>query len=240
MCGRIVQKNNPDDYLEKIIRAPRAGELFPPDPVGPRYNIPPGARPMAFHRFSGGQLEVERIYWGYKPSDWRRAPISNAKTETIAAGKWPWNWLLKEGGRAIVPADGWYEWKWLTDDPKGPKVPYFIHHANDEPLFLAAVCAWRPGREHGKEHGMAIVTNDTQGGMVDMHDRRPVALPPELAVEWVDPATTLTRAREILAHALPESAFTWHRVRQEVGNYRYERPDAIEPVEQGQQPFALE
>jgi len=178
MCGRIVQKNNRDDYLETLIRAPRAGELFPPDPVGPRYNIPPGTRPLTLHEFQDGTIQVERIFWGYKPQNWARKPISNAKIETIAAGRWPWNWLMKEGGRIIVPANGWYEWKWLTDDPKGPKQPYYIHHANDEPLFFAAVTAWRPGREHGKDNGMAIVTNDARGGMVDVHDRRPVALAP--------------------------------------------------------------
>jgi putative SOS response-associated peptidase YedK len=234
MCGRIVQKGDLNDYLERVIRAPKAGELFPPDTVGSRYNIPPGTRPLTLHPFQEGTIQLERIYWGYRPQNWKRKDISNAKIETIAAGKWPWNWLMKEGGRIIVPANGWYEWKWLTDDPKGPKQPYYIYHANGEPLLFAAVTAWRPGRAHGKENGMAIVTNDARGGMVDVHDRRPVALPPDLALEWLDPETTPARAAAILALGLPESAFTWHKVRREVGNSRYELPDAIEPINEGE------
>ncbi|WP_233237926.1 SOS response-associated peptidase family protein [Bordetella sp. LUAb4] len=120
--------------------------------------------------------------------------------------------------------------KWLSEDPRGPKQPYYIYPVVDEPVFLAAVCNWRPGQEHGREHGMAIVTNDARGGMVDVHDRRPVALPVELAREWIDPLTTSERSAAILCAGLPESIFRWHPVKCEVGNSRYELPDAVEPV----------
>jgi putative SOS response-associated peptidase YedK len=216
MCGRIVQKTNPDDYLERLIGAPKSGDLFPPDLVGPRYNIPPGTRPLSIHHFDTPVPTIERVYWGYLPENWKRAPISNAKIETVAAGRWPWQWLVKDSGRTLVPADGWYEWKWLTDDPKGPKQPYYIHQLDQAPLYFAALCAWRPG--------------DSHGGMVDVHDRRPVALPATLAIEWLDPSTTQARAAEIMNAGLPEDAFRWHTVRQEVGNSRYQLPDAIDPA----------
>ena len=35
---------------------------------------------------------------------------------------------------------------------------------------------------------------------MDIHDRRPVALPPELAREWLDPATPKGRAEEMVLH----------------------------------------
>jgi putative SOS response-associated peptidase YedK len=92
---------------------------------------------------------------------------------------------------------------------------------------------WRgctAGAEPDAEHGMAIVTDDSAGGMIDIHDRRPVALTPEAARAWADPSTPLATAREVLAAALPEEAFEWHPVRKEVGNSRYEIPDAIDPV----------
>jgi len=34
-----------------------------------------------------------------------------------------------------------------------------------------------------------IISADSAGGMVDIHDRRPVVLAPELALEWLDLAT---------------------------------------------------
>ena len=98
------------------------------------------------------------------------------------------------------------------------------------PLLFAGLSAWRRGAELDEPHGFAIVTNDALGGMVDVHDRRPVALPPELAREWVDPATPVARAMEILRAGPPETAFSWHPVRQEVGSSKYQLPDAIDPI----------
>ncbi len=40
----------------------------------------------------------------------------------------------------------------------------------------------------------------------------------------------LTQAVALLEHGLPETAFTWHPVRQEVGNSKYQLPDAIDPI----------
>lgn len=81
-----------------------------------------------------------------------------------------------------MPADGWYEWAKLED---GTKQPYYIH--GDGPLYFAALTAWEPGAELDAAHGFAIVTNDAKGGMVDVHDRRPVALPADLAIHWMGP-----------------------------------------------------
>ncbi|MFH7109523.1 hypothetical protein [Achromobacter xylosoxidans] len=58
MCGRIVQKSGPLDYVERIFPNPRA--LFS-DPTGPLYNIPPGTRPMAMHRLTG-DFELESLH----------------------------------------------------------------------------------------------------------------------------------------------------------------------------------
>ena len=128
-----------------------------------------------------------------------------------------------------MPADGWYEWKALTDEPKPPKQPY-IHAADNTPLFFAALSNWRAGAEKDEAHGFAIVTDDSAGGMVDVHDRRPVALPADLAIHWLDPDLPAAQAVQLLAHGLPETAFTWHPVRREVGSSKYQLPDAIEPA----------
>lgn len=66
--------------------------------------------------------------------------------------------------------------------------------------------------------------------MIDVHDRRPVALPPDLAQQWMDPDCPTSEALALLERGLPETAFTWHPVRQEVGNSQYQLPDAIDPI----------
>jgi len=222
MCGRIAQSRAVADYLETI--AWNSYSL--PDVLGPRYNVPPGTKPLAFHCLAGDP-EVSRLFWGYKPLWFKRAPVSNARLDTILDPKKSfWRGPFKHG-RMLVPADGWYEWT----GEKGSKQPWFIHSEGDESIMMAAICAWRPGAETDAEHGMAIVTDDSAGGMVDIHDRRPVVLPPALAREWADPATTPDQAREIIAAALPSDAFRWHRVRTEVGSSNYQMADAVSPIE---------
>ncbi|MCI1839185.1 MAG: SOS response-associated peptidase [Achromobacter ruhlandii] len=224
MCGRIVQKSGPLDYVERIFPNPR--RVFD-DPAGPRYNIPPGTRPMAMHRLAG-DFELERLHWGWRPHN-SKYLMSNARLDKILANAWPWK-LLTARGRILVPADGWYEWKPLAVGPKPPKRPYYIHATDNAPLFFAGLSNWRPDAEKDEAHGFAIVTNDAAGGMIDVHDRRPVALPADLAIHWMDPEFPTAQALELLEHGLPETAYTWHPVRQEVGNSKYQLPDAIEPV----------
>lgn len=55
------------------------------------------------------------------------------------------------------------------------------------------------------------ISRDEGGGMVDIRDRRPVALSPELAGEWLDPATAAERAEQIVPYQdEPADAFTWY------------------------------
>lgn len=220
MCGRIVQKSGPLDYVERIFSNQ---SLIFAYPAVPQFNISPGTRPLTMHRLAEGTERMTRLPWGYTCPNSKHFMIT-AKQETILKNGWPWRFLIGSG-RILVPADGWYEWTKLDD---GTKQPYYIH--GDGPLYFAALSAWQPGAELDAAHGFAIVTNDSKGGMVDVHDRRPVALPPDLAQRWVDPATATADARTLLSEGLPESAFTWHPVRQEVGNSKYQMPDSIDPI----------
>lgn len=69
--------------------------------------------------------------------------------------------------------------------------------------------------------------------MVDIHDRRPVTLSPELAREWLDPGTPKERAEQIvLLQDEPTDAFEWFKVNRAIGNVRNQGPDLIEPIGQ--------
>lgn len=84
--------------------------------------------------------------------------------------------------------------------------------------------------EPADHHGFVIITADAEGGMVDIHDRRPVVLSPELAREWLDPATPPERAEQIVRHqGEPSESFTWYPVSREVGNVRNQGAHLIEP-----------
>ncbi len=65
------------------------------------------------------------------------------------------------------------------------------------------------------------ITADAQGGMIDVHDRRPVVLSPELARDWLSPDLTKDRAKEIARDCgQPAEDFEWYPVTKDVGNVR--------------------
>ncbi|MOA47996.1 putative SOS response-associated peptidase YedK [compost metagenome] len=64
-----------------------------------------------------------------------------------------------------------------------------------------------------------------------MHDRRPVVFSPELAREWLDPATPKERAEEMaLSQGEVSDVFEWYKVDRAVGNVRNQGATLIKEV----------
>lgn len=136
-----------------------------------------------------------------------------------------WKPLLK-GGRAIVPAQGWYEWT----GEKGAKQPWHIHRADGAPLYLAALVGHDDG-ESKTANGFTIVTAAADGGLLDVHDRRPIALDAADAAMWMNPDLQVDEAAHILnSLTVPAEAFTWHMVDKAIGNVRNQDRHLAEPV----------
>lgn len=221
MCGRIRQARSLEDYQEHLHWNPFTA-LEVAD--GLKYNVPPGTRPIALHRLSHGEDQVDRLYWGYKPAGVKRAPTSNARLATVLRQSAFWRPLLEH--RIIIPADGWFEWT----GERNARQPWFVSPCDGQPVLLAGITAWQPGAAHGPETGFAILTDDSAGGMVDLHDRRPVCLTPGDALGWLDYTLTVEEALELLATARPETDFQWWPVTREVGSTQYQMPDAVTPL----------
>lgn len=226
MCGRISQGYDPDEYFPES--KPRMTDLFKLDRPGATYNVPPGSRPMVLHRLDG-DMKLSRWFWQYVPPWAETGKVAaNARLDKIMQGARWWVGPLKHG-RMIVPADGWYEWT----GEKGDKQPWYIRPRDGKPLWMAAISGWRPGlawEDSEKTTGFAIVTDDAAGGMVDVHDRRPIVLTLDDAIEWMDPATAPEQAKAILTAPRPESAFEWYQVTRKVGNSRYQGEDSSTPT----------
>ena len=223
MCGRIRQAGDGEQYMETLNWNPRT--LFDDDKQ-PRYNVPPGTRPLTLHRLGDGSEQADRMFWGYKPRWYKGKDLANANITTVLGGSGLWKPLLPN--RVIVPCDGWYEWSGEKPD----KQPWYIHPKDGKPLLLAGIAAWAPGKDFDASHGFAIITNETAGGMKDLlHDRRPICLTADAALEWLDPDVPVEQGLDILSTARPESAFAWHPVTRAMGSSRYQLADASEPVD---------
>jgi putative SOS response-associated peptidase YedK len=188
-----------------------------------RYNVAPTSKVHVFQEGGEGLL-ISSIKWGWQPfwAKGKRPPAINARVETVSSSSffreaWP--------HRLLVPAAGWYEWVANPEDAKH-KQPYFIHLKSGEPMFFAGI-----GRE---DDGFVILTADSMGGMVDIHDRRPIVLAPELAKEWIAPSTSPEQAEEIArASGTATEAFAWYQVDRAVGNVRNQGQHLLLPVDQG-------
>lgn len=222
MCGRLAQARAAQTSLG--IQVPLIERA--PEQAISRYNVAPHSRVDLIRASGDGLIWVEEK-WGWQPS-WATKPVKsdiNATREKVASSKyfqqiWP--------HRALLCADGWYEW--CVVEGEKTKRPYYIRRHDDEPLFIPAVGKFSAhGDEPGAGDGFRIITADSQGGMLDMHDRRPVVFSADDAKAWLSDATLEQADRLLQNSALPEDAFRWHAVGREVGNVRNEGKHLIAP-----------
>ena len=228
MCGRITQYRYPIDYAEALGQMPIGG--LSPEPIG-RYNVPPQSMVQLMHQDEDG-LRMEAVKWGYAPfwAQGKRPPAINARVETAATSKFFRD--IWKTGRAIVPADGWYEWK--KDEANAKiKQPYLIRLKTEQPMFFAALGQFQRGGmlEPRGGDGFVIITASSGAGMLDIHDRRPLVLPAECALNWLDPELVPREAEDIaLEYGLGVEAFDWYPVSAAVGNVRNEGSHLIERI----------
>ena len=223
MCGRLSQYRGIHDFVA-VLSIPDALINRVGDEPLARYNAAPTNQLALFHRESDG-LRADKVRWGWRPH-WakdRAAPI-NARVEKVAHGPffraiWP--------HRAIVPIDNWFEW---VDAPDSTRQPWLIRRQDRDPIFCAAI-GWFPtdNEEPRDDDGFVIITADSAGGMLDIHDRRPVVLSPELAREWLDPATPPKRAEQMaLFQGEGSEVFEWYKVGKAIGNVRNQDASLID------------
>lgn len=222
MCGRFTQYNTREDYLAYLAETDR-DIPYDPEPVG-RYNVAPGTKVLLLNE-RDSQLHLDSVHWGYAPAWWHKPPLINTRVETAAASR-----MFKplwQHGRAIVFADGWYEW--VTKS--GKKQPYYLYRQDGQPLFMAAI--GRAPFEQGDEHeGFVIVTAAAEKGLLDIHDRRPLVLTAQAATRWLSQDVSGEEAEDIARQdSVPAEAFAWHPVGRAVGNVKNQGAELIEPIE---------
>src|SRR3990167_5694687 len=166
MCGRF-SITTPPDAMRALF-----GYLDEPD-FPPRYNIAP-SQPVPIMVREQGKRRFLLVRWGLVPSWAKEMPQSlliNARAETIAE-KPSFRGAFRHH-RALMPADGFYEWQAVG---KGPKQPYFIRRRDRKPFAMAAVWdIWMPSG--GSElDSCAIVTTEANETLRPVHHRMPVIL----------------------------------------------------------------
>ena len=221
MCGRFDQSQTARFYANVF---GWTDAVFDSEST-PAYNVPPGTYRPVMH-VQDGARRIDDVFWSYR-AKWAegKLPISiNARLDKL--GNRYWSRLLKNG-RAIVPADGWYEWT----GEKGKKQPWHIHRKDRAPLFMLALANFGEFVENRAEAGFVLVTDDATEGMLDIHDRRPVVLDAADAALWLDPDISPEQALELARQAaLPPQAFEWLKVTLDVNRANADSPKMALPM----------
>lgn len=211
MCGRFDQ----NDTARVLASSFGWTDAVFDSEAEPHLNVSPGTYRPVLH-IQDGVRRVDDVFWGYRPA-WaaqavpapgkKKIPIAiNARLEKLAGAYWK---PLLRAGRGIVCVSGWYEWT----GEKGTKQPWHIHRRDRAPLFLLALAQFGPYKHNREEAGFVLVTADSLGGMVDIHDRRPVAVSLEDAQRWLAPALTPEQALHLASSCMLDvDLFAWHAV----------------------------
>jgi putative SOS response-associated peptidase YedK len=151
-----------------------------------RYNIAPTQTvPVITQAANQPTRRASLMRWGLIPS-WAKdaavgAGMINARAET-AAEKPAFREPL-ERRRCLIPADGFYEWKWTGKS----RQPYCFELAERRPFAFAGLWdRWRAADGRALETCTILTTTPNQL-LADIHDRMPVILAPASHDVWLDP-----------------------------------------------------
>ncbi|WP_249009652.1 SOS response-associated peptidase [Conexibacter sp. DBS9H8] len=206
----------------------------------PRYNLAPGEAILTVTAGPDGAREVARRRWGLVPPFLEQPPRSgalfNARAETAAEK--PLFRAAFARSRCLIPADGFYEWARLPDEPipgapgRPPRRPFHVSAADGAILAFAGLAAlWRPGTAEAIA-STTILTTVANATVAAVHHRMPVILTPEQELEWLDPTTPVGRLRELISgEATPTLSLV--AVNPAVNDARHDGPDCLTPPPPG-------
>ena len=110
----------------------------------------------------------------------------NARSETVAAKPAYRGLIATAAGRALLPADGFFEWL-RSEDRKQPRQPFRFTVDDGGPFALAGL--WTEGWQDGaRVASVTILTCPANRLVARLHDRMPVILPDRASERaWLDP-----------------------------------------------------
>ncbi|MDO8838670.1 MAG: SOS response-associated peptidase [Parvibaculum sp.] len=219
MCGRYTITAPPDVMRELFGFGEQPN--FPP-----RHNIAP-TQPVPIVFRDGAQRHFLLVRWGLIPSWAKEVPASlliNARAETIAEK--PSFRAAFRHRRALMPADGFYEWK---AEGKGVKQPYVIRRRDRAPFAMAALWETWATAEGSEIDSCAVVTCEANATLAPIHHRMPVILDEKDWDAWLDPATPLKEAQALLRPA-PDDLLDATPVSTRINRVANDDPSLLEPA----------
>lgn len=211
--------------------------------IEPSYNVAPtDPVPIVLDRRDKETKELSRklvsARWGLVPA-WSKdtkgaARLINARRETVTEK--PSFRKAASQRRALVPADGYYEWQKEEVDGKLTKIPTYLHAPGDGVLAFAALFENWPDPSLPQGHPnrwlrtCSIITGPASDTLGYIHDRTPVIVPKDLWADWLNPELTSEADVRGLIDAMPEPHLVPRVVSSLVNSVQNNGPELIEPA----------
>ena len=227
MCGRFTLH----------VPAPRVTEYFGlascPE-FSSRYNIAPTSDVLVIrHRPDVGRVG-QLVRWGLVPS-WAKdisigAKLNNARGETVDTKPSFRTSFAKH--RCLIPANGFYEWKPISEGGKVRRQPYYIKPVDENGLFAFAGLMARWRSDTGEDLiTCCVITTGPNAVMEPIHDRMPVIPWPEAWNAWLGVENATTEALKGLLVPAPVEGMLAYPVGMAVNRAREEGDTLIAPVQ---------
>lgn len=224
-CGRYVLKAEPDELAEHYNLAAK------PKGIKPNYNVAPGQiLPVVTADEDGAHLEMMK--WGLIPV-WAKDPnigykLINARDDSIFERPVWRGVILKK--RALIPANGFYEWQKPPEGSRRPKQPFYVHPKQTGLFSFAGVWeAWKDAEGHPWKT-YSIITTEPNREMGAIHNRMPVILHPDEEAAWLDPAKTTRQQIEPFLHPYEDKGLEMFKVSTDVNVARNNDSKLILPI----------
>ena len=175
MCSRYEMKARPGDLTGRFRLRDE-----PPDLA--RMEVRPTDPAPIVVREADGTRHVRPARFGLSVN-WDRAPVINARAETLQA-KPTFRPLL--GSRCLVPASAYFEWR---QDGRARRRNRIALEGEALMGFAGLFDADR----------FVIITCAPTAALASVHDRMPAILPPEAEEPWLDPNTSSAQLAALLA-----------------------------------------
>jgi putative SOS response-associated peptidase YedK len=188
MCGRYALTLTPEALRELYGYADRPN--FPA-----RYNIAP-TQPVPVIFPEAGTLRFRLMRWGFLPA-WVKDPkdfplVINVRSET-AAEKSAFRNAFKRR-RAIMPADGFYEWRKVGKERQA----FLIRRRDRQAFSFAALWETYASKDGSEIDTVAIMTTDANATLAPIHHRSPLILSEADHTRWLDPESTADDIQKLL------------------------------------------
>ncbi len=223
--------------------------------LAPDYNVAPTKTvPAVIERPPRGEPQGEAVRrlialrWGLVPS-WAKNPaignrLINARMETVADK--PAYRRAFAARRALLPADGYYEWyptQRTNKAGKPLKQPFFIRPKDGGILALAGLYELWRNKEKADDDpdswlwSATVLTTTAEDAVGHIHDRMPLLVEPERYAAWLDPS--VSDRNSLLALLVPAAPgrLEVYPVSTQVNSVRNNGPQLLDPMDPDPEPL---